>query len=514
MKILNKSIKLLFSFFIVSILILNVKGQIGVPTSRELNQPNWKDDGPFELSPERGRFALSYTIIEDRSLFFSVSLARFITPDLGYINGKYVSLFAPAVSYLAIPGYLIGKLLGISQVGAFATSALFALFNAFLVRGIAKKIGASEIASNISASIFLFASPAFAYSTTLYQHHVSTFLILLSIYVLVAWENLLSVALAWFLFAASVPVDYPNLFLMIPIVMFSIGKIILIKKDEYFVSIKMNYVNFLLIFVLILPLLFFFWFNKISYGNPLQFSGTVTSIDQIDKFGNPVQLTPQNDTVQKIQPEEKQSALNFFKTRNSLNGLYILLVSRERGVLVFTPVMLFSVIGMFIFYKKRIAILPVMIGVIGFNLLLYSMWGDPWGGWAFGSRYMIPSYAIMAILISLVLDKFRKRNIFVVIFFLLISYSVAVNTLGAITTNKIPPKNQAIALEIANKSIERYSFDRNWEFLQTHGIRSFVYQNYLSKIITPQKYYFYMTSIIIFVIWFQLVSLYFNKNEK
>ena len=506
--------KYLYIVLISLILLFNIRGISGNPTKNDINLSYWKDNGPFELSPERGRFALLYSIVEDRSPFFSVPLARFVTPDLGYINGKYVSLFAPAVSYLAIPGYLIGKFLGASQVGAFATSSLFALFNIILVRGIAKKLGASEIASNIAASIFLFASPAFAYSTTLYQHHISTFLILFSIYSLITWNNLFSVGLVWFLFAASIPVDYPNLFLMIPIVIFSIGKIILIKKDEHFVSLKMNYVNFLLIFALILPLFFFFWFNKTSYGNPLQLSGTVTSVDKINEYGNPIQLQSRNDMIQKIQPEEKQSALNLFETRNSLNGLYILLVSKERGIFVFTPVMIFSVIGMFIFYRKRIAILPVLIGIIGFNILLYSMWGDPWGGWAFGSRYLIPSYAIMAILISLVLDKFRKRNIFVIIFFLLMSYSVSVNTLGALTTNKIPPKAEAIALEIANKTIERYSFNRNWEFLQTNGIRSFVYQTYLSKIITPQKYYFYMTSVIIFVIWVQLVSLYFKKDRN
>lgn len=108
------------------VLALTVRGTYGIPNSNELNSQKWIEDGPFELSPERGRFALLYSIVEDKSVHFSESVARFALPDLGYKNGNYVSLFAPGVSFLAIPGYLLGKFFGASQVGAFATSGLFA----------------------------------------------------------------------------------------------------------------------------------------------------------------------------------------------------------------------------------------------------------------------------------------------------------------------------------------------------------------------------------------------------
>src|SRR5258708_25211290 len=102
--------------FMIAILALSVRGIAGNPTQNELDNPSLKEDGPCELSPERGRFALLYSIVENNSFTFDVPIARFATPDLGTIHGNFVSLFAPGVSFVVIPGYLVGKIFGISQV--------------------------------------------------------------------------------------------------------------------------------------------------------------------------------------------------------------------------------------------------------------------------------------------------------------------------------------------------------------------------------------------------------------
>src|SRR5438105_4429802 len=101
---------ILFIAFCAFILSFSLRGLPGNPTPAELNTKVWKDNGPFELSNERGRFALLYSVIEDHKLNFSVDLAKFAVPDLAYTNGKYVSLFAPGVSFIDIPGYLLGKM--------------------------------------------------------------------------------------------------------------------------------------------------------------------------------------------------------------------------------------------------------------------------------------------------------------------------------------------------------------------------------------------------------------------
>jgi hypothetical protein len=180
----DKILFLILILFISGVLTVSLRGLPGNPTVPELNLKTWKENGPFELSPERGRFALTYSIVEDKSFYFSKSIAGFASPDVGIQNGHYVSLFAPLLSFIAIPGYLIGKYFGASQVGTFAVISLFALFNFFLIRAIAIRLGSNKIAATLGALVFLFATPAFSYAVNLYQHHLSTFLILLSIWAL------------------------------------------------------------------------------------------------------------------------------------------------------------------------------------------------------------------------------------------------------------------------------------------------------------------------------------------
>src|SRR3989344_9272986 len=213
-------------------------------------------------------------------------------PDLGYKNGLFVSLFAPGVSFLVIPGYIIGRFFEAGQVGAFAAIALFALFNAFLIRKIAIALGINPYASSLGALIFLFATPAFAYGVSLYQHHISTFLILLSIYVLLRFKSIWSLCLVWFLCAVSISVDYPNLFLMFPIAIYGLGRLFQINKISEKYILKIKTLGFLTFAVALIPLMFFFWFNFHSYGNPMQLSGTIGAAPALDAQGRPT--VPEN----------------------------------------------------------------------------------------------------------------------------------------------------------------------------------------------------------------------------
>src|SRR3989338_6902608 len=147
--------------FCALILILGLRGEYGNPTMRDLNSSQWIDNGPFELSPERGRFALVYSLIEDQSLDFSGEVAKFAIPDVGYLRGKYVSLFNPGVSFLTIPGYLIGREFGLSQVGTFAIIPIFAILNVLLIRAIAIHFGARNLIDTLAGIVFLFLTPGF-----------------------------------------------------------------------------------------------------------------------------------------------------------------------------------------------------------------------------------------------------------------------------------------------------------------------------------------------------------------
>src|SRR3989338_7021041 len=492
--------------FCVLILMLSVRGIAGNPDSYNLNTNFWKEDGPFELSPERGRFALVYSLIEDNSFYFSHDIARFAMPDLGYKNGHFVSLFAPGVSFLVIPGYIIGRFFEAGQVGAFAVIALFALFNAFLIRKIAIALGINPYAASLGALVFLFATPAFAYGVSLYQHHISTFLILVSIYMLLSFRSVWSSAVIWFLFAMSIPIDYPNLFLMLPIAIAAFLKNFSVEEIAHRIRFKIKFAGFLAILAVVFPLLFFMWFNASSYGNPFQFSGTVQGVRGLDESGNPI--APKSSGKPK-------NAIAFFQTRNLLNGFYIHFVSSDRSILWFTPVIFISIVGIYLFYKNKSgAILSLLLGVVGMNVLLYSMWGDPWGGYAFGSRYLIPSYAILSIFIAFALSSLRKNNLFLIIFFIVASYSLGVNTLGAVTTNRIPPKPEILFLEKVSNTEQKYTFMRNVTDLNQNKVKSFAFQAFYKKNISAWQYYRMIVTSLIFVLALMLLYYRFFSKEN
>ncbi len=500
----------------VIVLSLSIRGVPGNPNSTELVSDKWRDSGPLELSPERGRFALLYSVIEDKTVFFSVPIARFATPDLGYFNKKYVSLFAPGVSYFAIPGYLIGKYFGASQVGAFATAALFAILNVLLIRAIALMIGANKTAATIAALAFLFATPAFTYAVTLYQHHISTFLILFSLYCLLRWNNAWSLSLVWLMIATSVVVDYPNLILMIPVGLFALNRVINFESNADGYKINFQFWRVLTVLVVILPIGFFLWFNKTSYGSPFRLSGTVPSVEYIDAAGNPakppavegiVNINPKN-------PNREKTALGFFKTRNMLNGFYIHTVSPDRGVIFYAPIALLGLIGFFYMRKRHMTVFKILLATVGFDILLYSMWGDPQGGWAFGSRYLIPSYAVLSIGNAYLLTRFKKNYFAIFLFFGILVYSVSVNALGAITTSKNPPRTEILELEKISKQEEKYTYARNWQYLEQNKSRSFVYQTMGNKVLTAKQYYWMLLAIIIASFGFMLTMLILDKSER
>ncbi len=494
--------------FIALVLGVSLRGRLGNLAHYDLLNPSWAEEGPFELSVERGRFALTFSIVEDRSVTYSLPIARFATPDLGYRNGKYVSLFAPGFSFLIIPGYLLGKLFGIAQIGTYAVVAVFALANTLLIYLISRHLSAHWAAAALAALVFIFATPAFAYSVSLYQHHISTFLLLVSLYLLIKHSNFWSMAGFWLCFGIALTVDYPNFFLFLPLLFLALSRLVSVQIHK----VSIDLVKGLAVVAVLPPLILMGYFNLRSFGSPFQLAGTVSAVSAIDQNGLPAvpqsAINTSQDLAKFVNPDlQKKSVTRFFKSRNLLNGLYLHTISLDRGMVIFTPVVLFGVLGVYFLYKKDHPLLPILLGIVGVDLILYSLWGDPWGGWAFGSRYLIPSYAILAILLSVTLSQWRKNILVMTLFFLVVTYSLGVNALGALTTNSNPPQIEVLALEKVSGRQERYSFDRNWEFIKANRSKSFIYNLYFKNILDAPWYFLIIWMSIAVVTWLYFVCL-------
>jgi hypothetical protein len=508
---------ILFVLFIAVILALSVRGLPGNPTPAQLNTLAWKDNGPFELSPERGRFALLYALVENHTFHLSPDLARFTAPDVGFQDNNYVSIFAPSISIIAIPGYIIGKYFDVSQFGTFAWMAIFALLNALLIQTIAKRLGANSLMAALAALTFLFATPAFAYAVTIYEHHVSTFLILLSFYLLLRFNTVWSLFLIWILYGIAFTVDYPNLFMMFPIAFAAFLKSGAIDKVHKKITLHISLPRLLSVIGVVIPLACFLWINQMSYNDPFTISGSVSRVMGVRSDNTPILMS---DVYKAELLKEHQntnlpppgSIFTFFEPRNMLNGLYILLISPDRGVILYTPVVLFGIVGIYFAFKKRQNYIPVAIGVIGFDLLLYAMWGDPYGGWAFGGRYLIPAYAILCIYLALLLTKFGTKKLFLLFFYIVFSYSVMVNSLGALTSNNNPPKVEADALSNITHTNVQYTYLRNMNDLNENISKSYVYQAFANNYLSAWEYYSYMTIFILVVSVF--IIMYFDIQNK
>jgi len=512
MKLFYKNI--VFILFCAIFLILSLRGINGNPNASELASGIWSEEGPFELSPERGRFALLYSLVEDRSVFFSLDVARFALPDLGLKNGKYVSLFAPGVSIITIPGYLLGKIFGVAQVGTFFVISVFAILNALLVKKIALRFSTSEQTSTLAAFAFLFASPAYAYAVNLYQHHISTFLILTSVYLLLKREHILNDILVWFLFGIGILVDYPNIFLMLPLMIFMLSRYVKHYSDILGHKLQISIWKAVAVLGIIIPIIIFARYNEKAYGSAFTLAGTVEHIREInvhalpDRFGN-----LGKEEVVEPSSYEIRNPYEFFKTRNLLNGIYIHLISPDRGILNFAPLILFSIVGIFeLTRKKKTAAL--LVAIAGTNLMIYSMWGDPWGGWAFGSRYLIPAYAAISVFLAVALEKFRRDKLFLLMVFMAFVYSFLINTLGALTSSANPPKIETGNLSLLSGHEEKYTYERNLDYLVSKGTKSYFYNRYLGDLLTPVQYFFLLTSVLMSVTAATLVQIYTFKQEN
>ncbi|NTW45466.1 MAG: hypothetical protein HGB18_00230 [Candidatus Moranbacteria bacterium] len=508
-------------FVMILLLVSGIRGLPGNPGIDELNTASWTGTGPFESSNDRGRFALTYSLLEDHSLSFSIPVAAFAAPDLAVTaDGRYVSLFAPGVSFMLIPGYYIGRLFHYSQVGAFVVVSLVAFVNAVLLYLIARRIGVGRIASLIGSFAFLFATPAFTYAVSVSQHHFAVFFIFASIYALLKWDDWKALLLVWFLCAWSVAVDNPNLFLLFPIGLLALVRIVRTRISSDRIRITLKPLRVFTILIMIVPLVFFGWYNSNANGSAFQLAGTLRRALSVSQYQSESEQR-ELETLVAMHEEgtgdsgtDSPSTVGFFKTRNLYNGFFVHFLSPDRGILYFTPVVLFGIAGLVILSRKRRELANTLIAVVGVNILLYSMWGDPWGGWSFGSRYLVPTYAVLCLAATVAVEQWRKNRIFMLVFLLIFGYSLWINVLGALGTNAIPPQAEVLALEQLTGHEEKYTYQRSWDYLVVNGSKSLVYQTIAKQEITGIQYYLIVGSIGMVAATLLVVGLHFSSRAK
>jgi hypothetical protein len=107
-----------------------------------------------------------------------------------------------------------------------------------------------------------------------------------------------------------------------------------------------------------------------------------------------------------------------------INGL----ISYKKGWLVYTPMMLFSIIGFYMLYRKHKAFFYPVLFFLLLNIYLVYSWDVWWYGGGLGSRAMVESYALLALpLASFISYITTAKRYLKVLVFMIILWFVEIN---------------------------------------------------------------------------------------
>jgi len=504
---MQKTFIVLFFFLGALLYAATIKGDPGNPSIEDIRRSG-EATNQFEQSAERARFAHTYALVENKSLSLTKELADAVRADIGYANGRYYSFFAPGTAMIAVPFYIIGKHFSLAQVTTFSIVSLFALGSMIFLYKIGKDIfKLSNANALLSPIIFAFASTSWSYATTLYQHHLTAFFIISSFYAVWRYNkktklSFLWGAYVWAAYGLAFTIDYPNLVLMLPIMAYfffssvSVTKI----KNQLQLSLRPAIILTSLAFIIISSL--HAYYNQTQLGSWKRLNGNITGYKVIQEQ----QLFSDADGRKKIEKiQNSKKSTSFFREENLPIGAYLLTIAPEKGLFFFSPIFLLAIAGILSLIGQLNKRLVVLLGVVGINFFLYSSFGDPWGGWAFGPRYLIVSMSVLSLFIALWLSSVKHQFLAKLLTFILFAYSSAISLLGVLTTNAVPPKVEADYLKM------KYGYFLNLEYFLDGRSSSFIYNQYISNILSLQEYFVVLYTVVL--IMFLAILLMVRRQE-
>lgn len=495
--------------------ILTLRGAYGNISLNDMQKNLDHIASPFESSHERGPYVLMISLLQQHSFGFNEDGAKASFPDVGYsaANGKYYIFFPPGVSLLIAPFFLLGMPFHLGQVFAFAVIPIFAAGLLVFLFKIAKDIFNLPIWSSLIVALtFGFGSIAWAYSVTIYQHIITDFLIMSAFYAVWKFKQQSGFGwvwglYVWFAYSFAIFVDYPNALLMFPVIVYFLLSSIKIFRKRSFVSISVRLAFIFTFFLFISLSIVHAYYNYKNFGSWKQLSGGLIAYQTVKQ--EKLIGSSKGETRLLFEQNRKTPAL-FFHEEDITNGLYELLISVDRGIFLYSPIFILAVFGIVFSFSYLKVENSVLLGIIVVNLFLYSSWSDPYGGWSFGPRYLIPAMAPLSIFVGIWLSRLKNILLARITVFLLFAISSAIALLGALTTNLIPPKSEALPLHI------RYDFMTHIDYIQKGITPDFIYNQLLTAHLTLVGYYLFLYEAVLLVVYLILFIMpnYARQIEK
>ena len=332
------------------------------------------------LSNDGSRLALTSAIVENRSFIIDAFYSYTGGVDYAMYNGHYYSDKPFGTAFLAVPPYLLAKLTGMTDYAErlfiieLFTSVLIASLGCVIVYLFAKEFTKDEITRVLTTLTYGLGTLLFPWSTVFTNHPVTATLLLASFYIAylvkkrrVRNDNLY---IAGALAGMSSTMEYQGILFAIPI-----GLYVLWNN-------RLKSFKFLVAAALLTSTLFAF--NYVVFNEALTF-GT-------HKYQGFFKHHNQENTFYGVGMPKKEVAIN-------------LLFRTPRGLLIYNPVLVLSLVGFVLLMKSRfraeaLTAMGVFIIVFLFNAG-YMMWD---GGWSFGPRFLIPGIPFLALMLIPVFD--------------------------------------------------------------------------------------------------------------
>lgn len=461
-----------------------IAGNVDVNSTELLSPPF--EAGPFETSHPRSSFAIVLALDDYNETYLTKELADFASPDVGYFKGKFYSFFPPGTAYTAYPFFLLGKHFNLSQVFAFFSASIFGILGLVFLYKIMREVFSLPIWSSLFGVLVLgFGSTFWNYSITIYQHSPTVFFLMFGFYCVwrfkqqTYWSWLWSIG-AWSSYGLSVFFDYPNIIIVFPIVVYLLIVSFNLKEqgNVYKISFRTS-----IIFTSVALFLFaglHMYYNQQTLEDWGRFSNTLPRYAES-------RLAINEGDAEKIS-DSKQKVNSLFQEIRTVNGVRIVFFSIDKGLFVYSPIFILALFGIYTSRKKIGLELSIMFSIVLCTIFVYTSFGDPWGGWAYGPRYLIPIMPVLAILISLWLTHINYKFISRVIAFVLFVYSAGVALLGAATQNIVIPKIEAVPLNAP------YNYFANIKLLKNGTSGVYFYNTYLADHLSLMSYYIIILS--------------------
>ena len=490
------------------LLFSTMKGVLGNPTFQNILD-GYTTTAAIENGPELGRYMHLIAMADNHTYALTRAMVQ-KGPDYGYSGGKYFSLFAPGVAYLTLPSYLFGKYFHSAMLFTFGFVGLISIINFLLLYTISRKIfSLPNWISVLVVIIFGFASTAWNYETLIYQHAFTTLAMLSSFYAVWRYRqntrfSYLWAIVVWVGYGAAIFFDYPNIILMLPIMVYFLLSAIDFNWNSKPRKFRIRKSIFIASIFFIILIALHGYHNYKYFGSWKKIGSNIISLDTLRQAK--VFDTPNIETFIATKAPPKEISKNL-QEKNLFSSFYTLTFALDKGLFIFSPIFLLALWGMFNLRKKLTIEHSVWMALFLINLFFYCGWGDPWGGWAYGPRYLFPSMAVLSVFVGVWLH-YNRGLIYKLLLTLFFIYSSGVALLGALTTTQLRPRT----LNDGTKHNYLYNLD----FLKANKGSSFIYNTYLSHSMTLIEYYFIIFAFLFLVFMYILfiLSRYEHKREE